>query len=100
LWNSRLNINSKKSEIESPQTIQEYYNAFPKFLNDFFFGMIDELYQKKMVICNNQRKKRHKLPKTIIPDQTMKIVTFITSILLNLTFPHSAFEGLATSSFS
>src|SRR5437016_11449164 len=50
--------------------------------------MIDELYQKKITICNWQRKKRQKLPKIIIPEQTMKIVTFITSMLLNLAFPH------------
>ncbi|CAB5365646.1 unnamed protein product [Rhizophagus irregularis] len=53
LWDSRLNIYSKKSAIESPQTIQEYYNAFPKFLNDFFSGMINELYQKKMKLFLN-----------------------------------------------
>jgi hypothetical protein len=50
--------------------------------------MIDELYQKKMKVCNIKRIKRHKLPKTVIPEQTIKIVTFITSILLNLAFPH------------
>ncbi|PKY33757.1 hypothetical protein RhiirB3_452924 [Rhizophagus irregularis] len=60
----------------------------PKFLNDFFSEMIDELYQQKMKICNIKRKKCHKLPKIIIPEETIKIVTFITSILLNLTFPH------------
>ncbi|PKY46612.1 hypothetical protein RhiirA4_461515 [Rhizophagus irregularis] len=88
LWNSRLNINLNKSAIETPKTIQEYYNAFPRFLNDFFSGMIDELYQKKMKICNIKRKKRHKLPKIIIPEETIKIITFITSILLNLAFPY------------
>lgn len=50
--------------------------------------MIDELYQKKIIICNMQRKKHQKLPKIIVPEQTMKIVTFITSILLNLAFPY------------
>ncbi|PKY32595.1 hypothetical protein RhiirB3_450885 [Rhizophagus irregularis] len=65
----------KKDEIKSLKTIQEYYNAFPKFLNDFFSGMIDELYQKKMKICNIKRKKRHKLPKIIIPEETIKIIT-------------------------
>ncbi|PKY61769.1 hypothetical protein RhiirA4_523616 [Rhizophagus irregularis] len=87
LWDSQLNIYSKKSAIESLQTIQEYYNAFPKFLNDFFSGMINELYQKKMKVCNIKRKKRHKLPKIIIPEEITKSVTFITSILLNLAFP-------------
>ena len=41
LWNSRSEINSKKTALESPQTIQEYYNAFPEFLNKFFYGIIN-----------------------------------------------------------
>ncbi|CAB4401637.1 unnamed protein product [Rhizophagus irregularis] len=88
LWNSRLDVNLKKSAIESPQTIQEYYNAFPEFLKIFFSGMIDELYEKKMSICNFQRKKHNKPPKVKISGQTIKIVTFITSMLLSLAFPH------------
>jgi len=87
LWNLRFDLNLKKSALESPQTIQDYYNAFPEFLNDFFSEMINELCQKKMEICNFQRKKCYKLPKTINPDQMAKIVTFITSILLNIAFP-------------
>ena len=52
LWKSQSYINSKASTLESPQTIQEYYGSFPEFLNDFFFGVIDELCQKKMTVCN------------------------------------------------
>ncbi|RGB23078.1 hypothetical protein C1646_775049 [Rhizophagus diaphanus] len=43
------------SALESPQTIQEYYDRFSEFLNDFFFGVIDELYQKKttlLTVCH------------------------------------------------
>ena len=50
--------------------------------------MIDELSQKKMIVCNWQQKKRQKPLKIIIPEQTMKIVTFMTSMLLSLAFPH------------
>ena len=88
LWNSRLDVNSKKSTLESPQTIQEYYDSFPIFLNSFFFGIIDELYQKKIIVCNRQRKKYEKLSKTTNSEQTIKVVTFITSMLLRLAFPH------------
>ncbi|RHZ70951.1 hypothetical protein Glove_264g47 [Diversispora epigaea] len=52
LWNLRSDINSKKSALECPKTIQEYYNGFPKFLNNFFSGIINELYCKKMIISN------------------------------------------------
>jgi len=41
-----------------------------------------------MTICNWQRKRRHKLPKIITSEQTIKTITFITSMLLGLAFPH------------
>ena len=52
LWNARSYVNSRASALESPKTIHEYYDSFPEFLNDFFFGVIDELCQKKMTVCN------------------------------------------------
>ncbi|RHZ58202.1 hypothetical protein Glove_375g83 [Diversispora epigaea] len=88
LWDSRSDINLKKSTLESPQTIQEYYNSFPEFLNRFFYGVIDELYQKKLIVCNWQRKKHEKSLKTTNFEEIIKIVTFITSILLGLVFPY------------
>ncbi|PKK66460.1 hypothetical protein RhiirC2_784760 [Rhizophagus irregularis] len=36
LWNLRSEINLNKNALECSQTIQEYYNAFPDFLNNFF----------------------------------------------------------------
>ena len=50
--------------------------------------MINELYRRKLIISNWQLKKRQKLQKTLVPEQTMKIVTFITSILVSLAFPY------------
>src|SRR5579864_3884031 len=84
LWNSRSYVNSRASALESLQTIQEYYNSFPEFLNDFFFGVIDELYQKKSIVCNWKRKRRQKLPNTVISEPITKAVTFIISMLLGL----------------
>src|SRR5256885_669707 len=50
--------------------------------------MIDELYQKKMMVCNWQQRRYEKLPKTTTSERTTKIVTFITSMLLGIAFPH------------
>ncbi|PKY33609.1 hypothetical protein RhiirB3_394937 [Rhizophagus irregularis] len=50
--------------------------------------MVDELYEKKISICNFQQKKHNKLPKVKIPEQIIKVVTFIASMLLSLAFPH------------
>ena len=88
IWNSRLEVNLNKHALECPQSIQEYYGAFPSFLNDFFFGIVSELCQKKINVCNWQRKTRQQSSKEVNREQTIKIVTFITSTLLNLAFPH------------
>ncbi|RHZ75099.1 hypothetical protein Glove_217g170 [Diversispora epigaea] len=87
LWNSRLDITTKKSSLESPKTLHEYYNAFLDFLTSLFFGIIHKLQEKKMEINNRQQKKRQKLLTTVISEKTIKIVTFITSILIELAFP-------------
>ncbi|RGB36566.1 hypothetical protein C1646_757957 [Rhizophagus diaphanus] len=88
LWNSYSEITTKKSFLESPKTIYEYYNAFPDFLTSFFSGIINKLQEKKMEITNCQRKKRQKsLITTICHKTTTKIVTFITSILTGIAFP-------------
>ena len=50
--------------------------------------MINELYRRKLIISNWQLKKHQKLQKTLVSEQTMKIVTFITSILVSLAFPY------------
>jgi len=63
LWNSRSDVNSKKLTLKSPQTIEEYYNSFSKFLISFFYGIIDELDQKKLMVCNWQRKRNKNSPK-------------------------------------
>jgi hypothetical protein len=57
LWNSRSEITTKKSFLESPKTIYEYYNAFPDFFTLFFLEIINKLQEKKMEITNRQRKK-------------------------------------------
>ena len=87
LWNSRSDITAKKSSLESPQNIQEYYNAFPSFLTSFFFGIIHKLQEKKTEINNRQRRKRKKPLLITTYEQTIKVVTFITSVVIGLAFP-------------
>ena len=87
MWNSRSDIIAKKSSLESPQTIQEYYNAFPEFLTLLFLGIIHELQKGKMMINNHQRRKRQEPLITITYERTIKITTFITSMLIGLAFP-------------
>ncbi|GBC39514.2 hypothetical protein GLOIN_2v1480545 [Rhizophagus irregularis DAOM 181602=DAOM 197198] len=87
LWNSRSDVIANKSSLESPQTIQEYYNAFPNFITTFFWGIIYKLQEKKIEISNRQQKKRNKPLQTVNHKKLTKVVTFITSILIGFAFP-------------
>ncbi|PKK60415.1 hypothetical protein RhiirC2_793343, partial [Rhizophagus irregularis] len=62
LWNSRSDVIANKSSLESPQTIQKYYNAFLNFITTFFWGIIYKLQEKKIEISNRQQKKRFAFP--------------------------------------
>jgi hypothetical protein len=88
LWNSRSDITTKKNSLESPQTLQEFYNALPTFLTSFFSGIIQKLQEKKIKINNRQQKKRQQLFTMVNSERIIKIVTFITSILIGLAFPY------------
>lgn len=57
-------------------------------MNNFFFRIVGELYQRKTKVCNWQQKNSQKSTKEIIPDQIAKIVMSITSMLLNIAFPY------------
>ncbi|CAG8720533.1 629_t:CDS:2, partial [Funneliformis caledonium] len=61
LWNSRSYVNSRASALESPKTIQEYYDSFPEFLNDFFF-VVENLNETPPVI--EPQPKRRKMTST------------------------------------
>ncbi|CAB4433302.1 unnamed protein product [Rhizophagus irregularis] len=87
VWNSRSDVTANKSSLESPQTIQEYYNAFPNFITTFFWGIIYKLQEKKIEISNRQQKKRNKPLRTVNHKKITKVVTFITSILIGFAFP-------------
>lgn len=87
LWDSRSDITQKKFSLELPQTIQKYYDAFLNFLTSLFSGIINKLREKKMEISNRQRRKRKKPLATVTYEQTIKIVTFIASMIVGLAFP-------------
>ncbi|RHZ51446.1 hypothetical protein Glove_478g13 [Diversispora epigaea] len=86
LWFSYNEIKDKKNYLEFPNTINEYYEGFPKFLILFLTGFITEIEEKKLLICNRQRRHHKEFPKTISSLKIIKIVTFLASIFINITF--------------
>ncbi len=87
LWKSRKAINEKKDSLNSPESLLEYYNAFPDFVTEFFQGLLVEIFKRKLVVSNKKRKYRGQNTKTLPENTIIKIVTFFVSVLVGIAFP-------------
>jgi hypothetical protein len=55
LWKSRKEIRYKQAYLESPESLEQYYEAFPGFLTGFLLEIINYLYNEKLKIINKKR---------------------------------------------
>ncbi|CAG8554802.1 1631_t:CDS:2, partial [Acaulospora morrowiae] len=55
---SRTSLSSHKETLESPKTLQQYYEAMPKCLTSFFDGLILTLQLKNYEIVKRKQKER------------------------------------------
>ena len=69
LWNSRSDVNLKKFTLESSQTIKEYYDSFPKFLNSFFLELLMNCIKEKQGFVTNSEKSMNYHQKLRIPNK-------------------------------
>jgi hypothetical protein len=87
LWKSCEVTNEKKDLLSSPGSLFEYYHAFPNFITEFFWGMLIEIFKRKLAVSNRKRKQREQIIKTLSENTVTKIVTFFVSVLTSITFP-------------
>ncbi|RHZ51571.1 hypothetical protein Glove_476g74 [Diversispora epigaea] len=87
IWKSRKEINQNKIEIQNPTSLENYYSAFPIFLTNFFESLIKEIFEKKLYLSNIKLKSRKNPLKLLNNQKILKIVTFMVSILVGITFP-------------
>src|SRR6185436_2969486 len=87
IWKSRKEINQNKIEIQNPTSLENYYSAFPIFLTNFFESLIKEIFEKKLYLSNIKLKSRKNSLKPLNNQKILKIVTFMVSILVGITFP-------------
>ncbi|RHZ81047.1 hypothetical protein Glove_126g4 [Diversispora epigaea] len=87
IWKSRKEINQNKIDIQNPTSLENYYSVFPLYLTNFFENLIKEIFEKKIHLSNIRSKYRKKPLKQLNNKKILKIVTFITSILVGITFP-------------
>src|SRR5581483_8364574 len=70
-----------------PESLLEYYNAFPDFVTEFFQGLFIEIFKRKLAVSNKKRKHRGQYTKTLPENTIIKIVTFFVSVLVGIAFP-------------
>jgi hypothetical protein len=87
IWKSRKELNEQKSKIQNPASLENYYSAFPLYLTGFFGNLCKNIFEKKLKISNRTLKSRKKPLKQLNEKQIMKIVTFLVSVLIGITFP-------------
>ena len=63
LWKSREAINKKKDSLNSPESLLEYYHAFPDFITEFFQGLLMEIFNRKLAVSDRKRKQRRQKKK-------------------------------------
>ncbi|RHZ77244.1 hypothetical protein Glove_184g123 [Diversispora epigaea] len=87
LWKSRSKLKQNKSKLESPSSIEEYYDAFPSFLIIFLNSFINLIAKKKVELTNRKFESQNKPSKQSENTHIIKIVTFLTSVFVTFSFP-------------
>nr|CAG8551667.1 9431_t:CDS:2 [Entrophospora candida] len=90
---SRKHINEHQQQLAKPNSLIEYYQAFPKVITKFFDGLIG------VILNHHHRLKQYKRKyynlKTKIDDteqdpmQLIKITTFLSSVIIKMAFRRS-----------
>jgi hypothetical protein len=88
LWKSRNILLEQQKKIKMPDSLQDYYEAFPRFLTCFFDGLLTEIYRKKLKVSNIKLQKKNKKQKELDTLTIRKITTFFVSIIVHITFPY------------
>ncbi|GET00647.1 hypothetical protein GLOIN_2v1474502 [Rhizophagus clarus] len=86
-----LHVN--KVFLENPQSLDEYQNAIPTELYNFFEGIISKLLFNRRQIANRVAKSRkvEYIPKEVNQKKLQKISTMLSSIILTIGFTNTSF---------
>jgi hypothetical protein len=90
---SKNHINEHQQQLANPNSLMEYYQAIPKVITMFFDGFIGVILKHHHEL--RQYKRKYYNLKTKIDDteqdpmQLIKITTFLSSIIIKMTFRRS-----------
>jgi hypothetical protein len=80
-------LEKNRKQLEDPSTCEEYSNALPSMLCEFFQALITTLQERKQAIINKKRKQRGQSETSINTDQIKRTTMLFVSMLLTIAFP-------------
>jgi len=87
LWTSRSEVKSKICDLEKPQNLEQYRDAFPVVIREFFEGFLGHVQKKKWEVIQKKRDQRNLPRKEYDSSRALKISVFLTSVLCSTAFP-------------
>src|SRR5215213_9110209 len=83
---ARHKLKVNKKSLESPTSIEEYRDAFPLCLVQFYEGLLKTLHETKKKYIDKKRKHFKQQLKPLNYERIFKQITFFVSIILNIAF--------------
>ncbi|CAG8743422.1 4340_t:CDS:2, partial [Dentiscutata erythropus] len=83
---SHTSLAPYKSILESPDSLQQYYEAIPKCLTSLFYSLIRTLLFQKYEIVRQKQKERKSTITEFDESEIVKSTAFLFSIILTTTF--------------
>jgi len=93
LLKNRQYLHNNKVILENSQSLDEYQNAIPAELYNFFEGIVKKLLLNRCQIANNVARSRKKyiFNKELNQKKVQKICTMLSSIILTIGFTNTPF---------
>ncbi|RIB19593.1 hypothetical protein C2G38_2136489 [Gigaspora rosea] len=80
-------LKKRLSSLEKPESLEEYYEAMPTSLINFFLGLITTIKEKKLMVLARKRKERNEPPPQLDTKKIDAISLFFVSVILTIAFP-------------
>ncbi|CAG8471943.1 25241_t:CDS:2 [Cetraspora pellucida] len=87
IWQLRSEIHTQRKMLETPNTLQEFHDGFPKYIRDLFDNFIIFIMQKKWNIVQKKCIQRGLIPSEFNIERAIKISAFILSLIFSMSFP-------------
>src|SRR6266511_4587880 len=88
LWKSYKYLKRNINDLQNPESLNNYINAFPRSLTTFLKSMLTSILENKTIESNRKRYSKNKSLKEFDSQKINHLLSLIISALTNFTFPY------------